>query len=38
MLHRTGKDKIKETEIRTEEKRKHETLTGVCFQWRDCGS
>jgi len=28
----------KETEIRTDEKRKHETLTGVCCQWRDSAS
>jgi hypothetical protein len=34
------KDKMKdkETEIRTDGKRKHETLTGGCCQWRVCGS
>lgn len=30
--------KDKETEIRTDRKRKHETLTGVCCQWRGSGS
>lgn len=29
---------MKETEIRTDENRKHETLTGGCCQWRDSGS
>ncbi len=33
MPHRTGKDKMKDskTEIRTDRKPKHETLTGVCL-------
>lgn len=38
MPHRTGKDKMKEAEIRTDEKRKHVTLTGVCCQWRGSAS
>ena len=30
--------KDRKNEIRTDEKTKHETLTGVCCQWWDCGS
>jgi len=40
--HRTGKKTKKMTErkieIRTDRKRKHETLTGVCCQWRGSAS